>query len=137
MRAHILSGLLIALGSLDEVIALIKKSNTTEEARLGLMSRFGLDVDQANAILEMQLRKLTGLEQDKIKAEYDELIKKIAEYESILADRQKVLNIIKTELIEDREKFAGVKIFPLPSLIVSFSTKPANADGVSLTTFTV
>lgn len=105
MRAHILAGLLIALGSLDEVIALIKNSKTTEEARLGLMSRFGLDVDQANAILEMQLRRLTGLEQDKIKAEYEELLQKIKEYESILADRQKVLNIIKEELLEDKEKY--------------------------------
>lgn len=105
MRAHILSGLLIALGSLDEVIELIKKSKTTDEARLGLMSRFGLDIDQANAILEMQLRRLTGLEQDKIKAEYEELLKKIKEYEGILADRQKVLNIIKEELLEDKEKF--------------------------------
>lgn len=105
MRAHILSGLLIALGSLDEVIELIKKSKTTDDARMGLMSRFGLDIDQANAILEMQLRRLTGLEQDKIKAEYEELLKKIKEYEGILADRQKVLNIIKEELIEDKEKY--------------------------------
>ena len=105
IRAHILAGLIIALGSLDEVIELIKSSKTTDDARQGLMSKFGLDVDQANAILEMQLRRLTGLEQDKIKAEYDELIKKIAEYEGILADRQKVLNIIKTELLEDKEKY--------------------------------
>lgn len=105
MRAHILAGLLIALGSLDEVIALIKKSKTTEEARTGLMSRFGLDADQANAILEMQLRRLTGLEQDKLKAEYEELRLKIAEYEAILADRQKVLNIIKEELLEDKAKY--------------------------------
>lgn len=105
IRAHILAGLIIALGSLDEVIELIKSSKTTDDARQGLMSKFGLDVDQANAILEMQLRRLTGLEQDKIKAEYDELIKKIAEYEGILADRQKVLNIIKTELLEDRGKY--------------------------------
>jgi DNA gyrase subunit A len=105
MRAHILAGLIIALGSLDEVIALIKNSKTTDEARMGLMSRFGLDVDQANAILEMQLRRLTGLEQDKIKAEYEELMKKIKEYEAILADRQKVLNIIKEELLEDKEKY--------------------------------
>jgi len=105
MRAHILEGLLIALGSLDEVIELIKKSKTTEEARVGLMTRFGLDTDQANAILEMQLRRLTGLEQDKIKAEYDDLKIKISEYEAILADRQKVLCIIKEELQEDREKF--------------------------------
>ena len=105
IRAHILAGLLIALGSLDEVIELIKTSKTTDDARNGLMSRFGLDVDQANAILEMQLRRLTGLEQDKIKNEYDELLKKITEYEAILADRQKVLNIIKAELLEDKEKY--------------------------------
>ncbi len=105
IRAHILAGLIIALGSIDEVIELIKKSKTTDDARVGLMSRFGLDVDQSNAILEMQLRRLTGLEQDKVKAEYDELIKKIAEYEEILASRQKILDIIKGELLEDRAKY--------------------------------
>ena len=105
IRAHILAGLIIALGSIDEVIELIKKSKTTDIAREGLMSRFGLDADQANAILEMQLRRLTGLEQDKVKAEYDELLKKIEEYEGILASRQKILGIIKTELLEDKEKY--------------------------------
>ncbi len=105
MRAHILEGLIIALGSLDEVIELIKASKTTEEARNGLITKFGLDTDQANAILEMQLRRLTGLEQEKINAEHNELKKKIAEFESILADRNKVLNIIKTELIADKEKY--------------------------------
>ncbi len=105
IRAHILAGLIIALGSIDEVIELIKKSKTTDDARVGLMSRFGLDVDQSNAILEMQLRRLTGLEQDKVKAEYDELIKKIAEYEEILASRQKILDIIKGELLEDKAKY--------------------------------
>ena len=104
-RAHILEGLMIALNALDEVIELIKKSKNTEEARNGLMSRFGLDVEQANAILEMQLRRLTGLEQDKIRAEYNDLIKKIAEYEAILADRNKVLALIKNELLEDKEKY--------------------------------
>ena len=105
VRAHILAGLIIALGSIDEVIELIKTSKTIDEAREGLMSRFGLDIDQSNAILEMQLRRLTGLEQDKVKAEYDELLKKIEEYESILASRQKILDIIKSELLEDREKY--------------------------------
>ena len=105
IRAHILEGLLIALGSLDEVIELIKKSKTADEARMGLMSRFGLDVEQANAILEMQLRRLTGLEQDKIKAEYDDLKQKIKEYEELLADRQKVLDVVKVELNEDKEKY--------------------------------
>lgn len=105
VRAHILAGLIIALGSIDEVIELIKQSKTTDVAREGLMSRFGLDADQANAILEMQLRRLTGLEQAKVKAEYDELLKKIAEYEDILASRQRILDIIKKELLEDREKY--------------------------------
>ena len=105
IRAHILAGLIIALGSIDEVIELIKNSKTTDDARNGLMSKFGLDADQSNAILEMQLRRLTGLEQDKVKAEYAELIKKIAEYEEILASRQKILDIIKTELLEDKAKF--------------------------------
>ena len=105
IRAHILAGLIIALGSIDEVIEIIKKSKTTDDARVALMSRFGLDADQSNAILEMQLRRLTGLEQDKVKAEYDELIKKIAEYEAILASRQKILDIIKSELLEDKEKY--------------------------------
>ena len=105
IRAHILAGLLIALGSLDEVIQIIKSSKTTDDARNALMNKFGLDTDQANAILEMQLRRLTGLEQDKIKAEFEELQKKIQEYEAILADRQKVLNIIKGELLEDKEKY--------------------------------
>lgn len=105
MRTHILEGLLIALASLDDVIELIKKSKTADEARIGLMSKFGLDIDQSNAILEMQLRRLTGLEQDKIKAEYDDLKAKIAEYEALLADRKKVLDLIKTELKEDKEKY--------------------------------
>ena len=104
-RAHILEGLMIALNALDEVIELIKKSKTTEIAREGLMSKFGLDIDQANAILEMQLRRLTGLEQDKIRAEYNDLLEKIKEYEAILADKHKILNIIKQELDEDKEKY--------------------------------
>ncbi|MDD3594319.1 MAG: DNA gyrase subunit A [Candidatus Gastranaerophilales bacterium] len=123
MRAHILAGLIIALGSLDEVIELIKKSKSAEEARNGLITRFGLDTDQANAILEMQLRRLTGLEQDKIRAEYAELKAKIAEYEAILADRNKILTIIKTELIEDKNKYADER----RTKIV-----PAEDDGLSI-----
>ncbi len=105
MRAHILEGLMIALNSLDEVIELIKKSPNTESARAGLINKFGLDTEQANAILEMQLRRLTGLEQDKIRAEHAELLKKIAEYEDILSSREKILNLIKLELLEDKEKY--------------------------------
>ena len=104
-RAHILEGLMIALNSLDEVIELIKKSANTDAARNGLISRFGLDTEQANAILEMQLRRLTGLEQDKIRAEHAELLKKIAEYEELLSSRDNILALIKVELNEDKEKY--------------------------------
>ncbi len=104
-RAHILEGLIIALSNLDDVIETIKTSASTDIARQLLMSKFGLDIDQANAILEMQLRRLTGLEQEKINAEYKMLKEKIAEYRAILADRNKVLAIIKKELLEDRDKY--------------------------------
>lgn len=104
-RAHILAGLIIALGNLDEVIEIIKKSPNTERARAALISNFGLDLDQTNAILEMQLRRLTGLEQEKINAEHQDLKIRIAELNAILADRNKVLSIIKQELISDKEKY--------------------------------
>lgn len=104
-RAHILEGLRIALDHLDEVIALIRGSQTADIAREGLMSRFELSYDQAQAILDMRLQRLTGLERDKIEAEYAELQKKIAEYKAILADEQLVLQIISEELNEVKEKF--------------------------------
>ncbi|PZD96638.1 DNA gyrase subunit A [Paenibacillus sambharensis] len=104
-RAHILEGLRIALDHLDEVIALIRSSRTTEEAREGLIERFELTHDQAQAILDMRLQRLTGLEREKIEAEYAELLKKIAEYKAILADEQLVLNIISEELEEIKERF--------------------------------
>ncbi len=104
-RAHILEGLLIALDHLDEVIKLIRASNTPEEAREGLMSQFGLSDIQARAILDMTLRRLTGLERDKIKDEYDELMKTIEYLKSILADEGLRMQIIKDELTEIREKY--------------------------------
>ncbi|RAP74282.1 DNA gyrase subunit A [Paenibacillus montanisoli] len=104
-RAHILEGLRIALDNLDEVIKLIRASQTTEEAREGLISRFSLSFDQAQAILDMRLQRLTGLERDKIEAEYAELLRKIAEFKAILADEQLVLQIINDELEEVKEKF--------------------------------
>lgn len=104
-RAHILEGLRIALDNLDEVIALIRASRTTEEAREGLIERFQLSHEQAQAILDMRLQRLTGLERDKIEAEYAELLAKIAEYKAILADEQLVLDIISTELNEIKERF--------------------------------
>ncbi|MCJ8211124.1 DNA gyrase subunit A [Mucilaginibacter sp. RS28] len=104
-RAHILEGLLIALDHLDEVIQLIRSSNTPEEARDGLMSRFGLSEVQARAILDMTLRRLTGLERDKIKEEYAELMKQIEYLQSILADEGLRMQIIKDELAEILEKY--------------------------------
>ncbi|BFT68565.1 MULTISPECIES: DNA gyrase subunit A [Paenibacillus] len=104
-RAHILEGLRIALDHLDQVIALIRASRTTEEARDGLMNTFNLSYDQAQAILDMRLQRLTGLEREKIEAEYEELMKKIAELKAILADEQLILAIISEELNEIKEKF--------------------------------
>lgn len=104
-RAHILEGLRIALDHLDQVIALIRASRTTEEAREGLINTFNLSYDQAQAILDMRLQRLTGLEREKIEAEYAELMKKIAELKAILADEQLILAIISEELNEIKEKF--------------------------------
>lgn len=104
-RAHILEGYLIALDHLDEVIKLIRASSTPEDARIGLMERFGLTDLQARAILDMTLRRLTGLEHDKIKEEYAELMKTIDYLKSVLADEGLRMEIIKDELIEIREKY--------------------------------
>lgn len=104
-RAHILQGLLIALDHLDEVIALIRSSKTPEEAREGLMEKFGLSEIQARAILEMRLRVLTGLERDKIKAEFEELMALIERLKAILADEGARMQIIKDELTDVRERF--------------------------------
>lgn len=105
-RAHILEGLRIALDNLDEVISLIRSSRTTEEARDGLISRFSLSYEQAQAILDMRLQRLTGLEREKIEAEYAELMQKIAEYRAILADEKLILGIISEELQEIKGKYA-------------------------------
>ena len=105
-RAHILEGLLIALDHIDEVIALIRASRTDAEARDGLMSRFGLTEKQATAILDMRLRRLTGLERDKIEAEYQELLKQIEYVRAVLANERMVLDIIKTEITDIRNRFA-------------------------------
>ena len=104
-RAHILEGLLIALDHLDEVIRLIRASDTPESARDGLMTQFGLSEIQARAILDMTLRRLTGLERDKIKAEYAELMKQIEYLKSVLADEGLRMQIIKDELLEIKEKY--------------------------------
>ncbi|MCK9219130.1 MAG: DNA gyrase subunit A [Bacteroidales bacterium] len=104
-RAHILEGLLIALDRLDEVIALIRASQTPEDAKVGLMSTFSLSDVQAKAILDMRLQRLTGLERDKIKEEYDELIKLIEHLKEILADVKLQMDIIKEELRDIKTKY--------------------------------
>ncbi len=104
-RAHILEGYLIALDNIDEVIKLIRASETPDIARKGLVANFGLTEIQAKAILEMRLQRLTGLERDKIKLEYDELQKLIAHLIEILANESLRMQIIKEELLELKQKF--------------------------------
>ena len=104
-RAHILEGLRIALDHIDEIIRLIRESQNDAEARSGLMERFKLTEIQANAILEMRLRRLTGLERDKIENEYQELLKTIADLKDILANHSRVIQIIKDELTEVKNRF--------------------------------
>lgn len=104
-RAHVLEGLLIALDHLDEVIALIRASKTPDEARNGLMETFNLSEIQSKAILDMRLQRLTGLERDKIRDEYEELLKMIEYYRSILASETLLMEIIKKELLEIKENY--------------------------------
>jgi DNA gyrase subunit A len=104
-RAHILEGLLIALDHLDEVIALIRASQTPDLAREGLMERFSLSEIQAKAILDMRLQRLTGLERDKIQAQYREIMERIQYYESILDDFELRMQVVKDELQEVRDRF--------------------------------
>ncbi|MEH7223255.1 DNA gyrase subunit A [Bacillus sp. JJ1566] len=104
-RAHILEGLRIALDHIDEIITLIRGSQNTDIAREGLMTRFNLSEKQAQAILDMRLQRLTGLERDKIEGEYQELVALIAELKAILADEEKVLEIIREELLEIKDRF--------------------------------
>jgi DNA gyrase subunit A len=105
-RAHILEGLKIALDHIDEVVALIRRSASPPEAKAGLVKKFGLSEAQAQAILEMRLQRLTGLERDKIIAELAELRDKIARYRAILADEKLVYGIIRDELLEVRKAYS-------------------------------
>ncbi|WKA51063.1 DNA gyrase subunit A [Planococcus liqunii] len=105
-RAHILEGLRIALDHIDAIIALIRGSQTTEEARNGLMSNFNLSERQSQAILDMRLQRLTGLERDKIEEEYQGLVKLIDELREILANEYRILEIIREELTEVKERFS-------------------------------
>ena len=105
-RAHILEGLLKALDHIDEIVAIIRGSADTPTARTALMERFAFSDKQAQAILDMRLARLTGLERDKLQAEYDELQKNIAYYRSLLADEGLLMGVIKEEMTEIRNKFA-------------------------------
>ena len=104
-RVHILEGLRIALDNIDEVVRIIRAADSDEEARNNLMSRFELDEIQANSILEMRLRRLTGLERSKVENELNDLTIKIADYKAILASEQRVLDIIKEEMTEIKKKY--------------------------------
>ena len=104
-RAHILEGLIIASDNIDEVIRLIRSSSNADEARQKLIEAFELSEIQAKAIVEMRLRQLTGLEQDKLRSEYEELLKTIEDYKDILARKERRMEIIKEELIEVRSKY--------------------------------
>jgi len=108
-RAHILEGLIVALDNLDEVVSLIRASKSPAEAKEGLMTRFALSEIQAQAILDMRLQRLTGLERDKIKTEHVEVLKDIARFEEILSSERIVLGIIKDELSEMKESFGDAR----------------------------
>ncbi len=127
-RAHILEGLLIALDNLDAVIALIRASQTPDEAKAGLMESFGLSEIQAKAILEMRLQRLTGLERDKIKAEYAELMKLIDYLNSVLADETLRMNIIKDDLREVKEKFGDARRSRIEHAASDFRIEDTIAD---------
>ncbi len=127
-KAHILEGLLIALDHLDEVIALIRSSQTVEIARNGLMETFALSEIQARAILDMRLQKLTGLERDKIKQEYDELIKLIEYLQSILADEVLRMQIIKNELLEIKDKYGDKRKTEIEYSALDFRIEDTIAD---------
>ena len=119
-RVHILEGLKIALDNIDEVIKLIRGAKTDEEAKAGLMSKFGLTEAQSDAILEMKLRRLTGLERDKIENELKDLLARIEELRSILASEAKVLGIIKEEMLEIKNKYGDERRTSIDMTAIDF-----------------
>lgn len=127
-RAHILEGLIIASQNIDEVIHIIRSSASTEEARQRLTERFGLSDAQTAAIVEMRLKQLTGLEQDKLKANYDELVVEIARLEEILNNPVACWNLIKEELEEVREKYGDVRKTDIDYTAGEFNAEDFYAD---------
>lgn len=135
-RAHILEGLIIALDNIDEVIKLIKASKTPDDARTGLIAKFNFSEEQAKAILDMRLQRLTGLEREKIDAEYSELLKTIAWLKELLASEMKILAIIKTELSDLRARFADkrrTEIIESTGDIVTEDMIPKEDDVITIT----
>lgn len=127
-RAHIVEGLLIALQNIDEVIRTIKESKDTPEANRRLQEKFDLTEAQATAILQMRLQQLTGLEQDKLEAEHKELMEKIANYRAILADENLVLDIIREDLYEIKEKFGDKRRSEIVGEVGDFNVEDLIAD---------
>jgi len=127
-RAHILEGLIIASDNIDEVIAIIRGSSTPEEARNNLIERFELTEIQARAIVEMRLRQLTGLEQDKLRKEYEDIMAQIEEYKKILADVNLRMEIIKDELFEVRNKYGDERRTELVPNAEEFNPEDFYAD---------
>lgn len=133
-RAHILKGLMIATDNIDEVIAIIRASQTTEEARQRLTDRFGLDDPQTRAIVEMRLRQLTGLEMEKLRAEYDELMKLIAHLNDILNNDDVCRGVMKDELIEIRDKYGDERRTRINMLTNDFNAEDFFADDAMIIT---
>lgn len=119
-RVHILEGLKIALDNIDEVVKIIRGADDDQDAREKLMTKFGLDEIQSNSILEMRLRRLTGLERDKIENELNNLLKEIEELRAILASEQKVLDIIKEEMLEIKKKYADERRTSIDMTAIDF-----------------
>ncbi|SFM24013.1 DNA gyrase subunit A [Methanolobus profundi] len=135
-RAHILKGLKIALDHLDEVISLIRSSQNVEEAREGLISKFGLDEVQAKAILDMRLQKLTGLERQKIDDEYNELLKQITEYKAIIESDERKYSIIRDELADLRERFGDERRTAIKSSVEELEDEDLIPEGEMVVTIT-
>ncbi|WP_321428808.1 DNA gyrase subunit A [uncultured Methanolobus sp.] len=135
-RAHILKGLKIALDHLDEVISLIRSSANVEEARNGLISKFGLDEIQAKAILDMRLQKLTGLERQKIDDEYDELLKQIADYKAIIESDERKYSIIRDEITDIRERFGDGRRTAITSSVEELETEDLIPEAEMVVTIT-
>ncbi len=135
-RAHILEGLKIALDHIDEIVQLIKKSRNPETAKSGLMRRFGLSEEQAKAILDMKLQRLTGLERKKVEEEYLELIKKIERFKLILSSEQKQMQLIKDELIEIKEKYGDERRTEIVSDTEEFNIEDMIAEEDMVITIT-